>query len=251
MSLCLSTETHILLGIVTGYKLSEDQFDVSTYLTDPKYRGLGLGTKTWNAALEDMGPNCNISLIAEHGKESMYNKMGFGILGPKRDVFVGVPNRNALPGTLSDDVVIEELGKECLDDIRDYDLETSGVDRFVAIKRYLSTCVGSVIVARKGDQVQGYAALDKREEHHFLAPLYADDKEVAKALMGRLLEDVPAQESIAFDMSRENEEAHKLREELGVNQVLFGDITPMFTRERYASRVDKIYSTISPGILLV
>ena len=221
------------------------------YLTDPKYRGLGLGTKTWNAALKGVGHNCNINLVAAHGCDSMYSKMGFGILGPKRDVFVGVPNRKAFSENLPQDVVIEELEKGCVDDLRDYDCEISGLERFSAVKRYLTTCVGSVIVARKGDEIQGYAALDKREGHHFLAPLYADDKEVAKALMCRLLEDVPAHESIAFDMFRGNKMTNELREELGINTVLFGNMTPMFTREKYASQIDKIYSTISPGFLLV
>ena len=232
------------------YKFGPDKLHVSMYITDPKYRGLGLGRKTWNAALEGMAPNYQLSLFAGHGFEAMYTKMGFGIIGPKRDYYVGVPNRTALSGTLPAGVMIEELGKECVDDLRDYDYETSGMDRFLVVKRYLTTCVGSVIVARKGEQVKGYAAFEKRGEYYYLAPLYADDKDVAKALVGRLLEDVPVHESIAFDMSRENKEGNKLREELGINKVLFDDLTPMFTHDMYAFRDDKIYSSLSTGMLL-
>ena len=234
-----------------GYRFSPDKFHVSMYLTDPKYRGQGLGRKSWNAALEGMGPNCNLGLIAGHGLESLYTKTGFGILGPKRDVFVGVPNRKALSGKLPADVLIEQYGKGCMDDLREYDYEVSGVDRFEVVKRYLTTCVGSVIVARESDQIKGYAALEKRGEYYHLAPLYADGREVAKALLGRLLEDVPAHESVALDTPRGNKWASTLREELGINKVLFGDLTPMFTREMYASLNDKIYSTVSTGILFV
>ena len=240
-----------LLGLMAGYRFSPGKLHVSMYLTDPKYRGLGLGRKSWNAALEDMGPHYNLSVVACTGVDSMYTKLGFGIVGSQRDVFVGVPNRSTLSGKLPAGVLIEQYGKGCMDDLREYDYEVSSVDRFEVVKRYLTTCVESVIVARESDLVKGYAALEKRGEHYHLAPLYADGREVAKALMSRLLEDVPAHESIALDMPRGNKGASTLREEVGINKVLFGDLTTMFTHEMYASRDDKIYSTTSTGMLLV
>ena len=236
---------------MAGYQLGENKFDVGTYVTVPKYRRLGLGTKTWNAAMESMGPNCNVSLSAVHGRVPMYNKMGFGVITSKRDTFAGVPNRAALSGKLPEGVVIEELGQGRVDELRDYDYEISGVDRFDIVRRYLTTCMDSVLMARKDEQVVGYVATHEDQGHHFLAPLYSDNKEIATALMSRLLENVPANESIAIDMFRDNQDASELRKELGINSVIYFEGTLVFTHEKYASRIDKIYSTLAPGILVV
>ena len=238
-----------------GYKLADDGFNVGVFLTDMKYRGLGLGTKTWKAALKDLGPNSNISLNADCGTPSMYYKMGFEISGASRKIFGGVPNRTAISGNPPAKVVIEELEKGCVDELRNYDLTVSGVDRFTIVRRYLTTCVGTTFVARKGNQVVGVAALDKRSQYRTLyysfSPLYADDKDVAFALASRLLEDVPDKEPIAMEVFSENLEAEILRMDLGINNVLDEGTTLMFSRKTYDCQIDKVYSDIADCFPLV
>ena len=236
---------------MVGYKYGENGFDVGVYFTDAKYRGLGLGTKTWNAALEGLGPNCNISLNANHGMPSLYAKLGFDISGPKRKIFVGVPNRMALYGSLPANVVIEKLEKGCVDELRKYDREVSGVDRFAIVRRYLTTCVGTTFVARKGVQIVGFAALDKRSLYHSFSPLYADNMDVAVALTRRLLELVPEKKPVAMDVFSENLNAHVLRKDIGINEVLQEEMTLMFTREKYDYQIDKVYSDIADCFPLV
>ena len=234
------------LGVVYGYKLGDDKFDINLYMTDKKHRSLGLGRKTWDATLEGMGPTWNISLNAAFGKVDMYSKIGFGIIGPKRKLYVGVPNRTVSLGKLPENVVIEDLGKECLDELRGYDLEVCGLDRFSIVRRYLKACAGSILVAKTGDRVVGFSSLDKRSGYHIVAPLYADNKEVAMALMSRLLEGVPAEEPIGLEMFNENQEANNLRQKLGIHQIFANDMTYMFTRMRYDWQIDKVYCDIAP-----
>ena len=234
----------LFVGFVYGYKLDEDKFNVSAYLTDPRYRGIGLGRKTWEALVERLGPSWNISLSAMHGTVAMYAKMGFNTIGPKYRTFSGVPDRTILLGELSEEVVVEELQKDCVDSLRDYDLKVSGVDRFALVSRYLTTCVGSVLVAKKSEQVLGYTTLDKRLHYHFIAPLYADNKNVAMALMRRLLQDVPATEPIAMAMFNDNQEANELRKDLGIHTVFANDST-MLTGKKYACQIDKVYSIVA------
>ena len=233
-------------GLIIVNKLGEDKVDVSVYLTAPKYRGLGLGTKTWTAALEGLGPNCNISLTAVSDKVPLYSKMGFGIIGPKRKFFAGVPNRTSLLGKLSEDVGIEELKKGSIEELCGYDLHVSGVNRFPLVRRYFQACIRPILVASKSDQIVGYASLDKRADYHFIAPLYADNKGVAMALISRLIEDVSTQEPIAMDVPDDNQDARELREDLGIHEAVSGYFIPMLTRERYDCRIEKVYSALAP-----
>ena len=228
-------------GIVLGYKMGEDNFDVGIYLTDKKYRGLGLGTKTWTAALEGLGPNCNISLSSVLVKLPMYSKLGFNIVGPKFKTVFGVPDRSALMGTLPENVVIEELDKGCLDELRAYDLKLNGVDRFAIVKRYLMTCLGPILVAKKADQILGFATLNKLGNYHFFEPLYSDNKEVAKAFMRTLLKDVPVEDTIALDAFSENQEATELLKDLGITNVKGSETFFMFTGVKFDCQINKVY----------
>ena len=68
---------------------------------------------------------------------------------------------------------------------------------------------------------------------------------------GRLLELVPGKEPVGIGVLSENAEAHVLRKDIGINEVLQDEMTLMFTKEKYDIQVDKVYSDIADCFPLV
>ena len=203
---------------------------------------MGLGTRTWDSVVNSLRDDCNITLWSVSDKVPLYKQLGFQIEGPKVYIYTGIRRDQVT----SEDDTQDEAGvfSECKDDdipmLLGYDTYINGDDRQDYITRHLKSCE-SVVMAIDQNDVAGYGALEKKNEVYCIAPLYANDKCVARAILKMLLDKIPLGYSFAANVMMSNPVARDLFQ--NVDKGPDSEIVLMFSRQTYPYRQENVYVT--------
>ncbi|OWF40435.1 uncharacterized protein LOC110463779 isoform X1 [Mizuhopecten yessoensis] len=106
-----------------------------------------------------------------------------------------------------EDFTILPLGQASLPDLLEYDTEIHKVAREKYMRNWISHDKSKTCVAFRGGKVCGYGVLRSQDSYNQIAPLYADDKSVAKGLFRNLASEVPKGEKVGFSSPFENSSA--------------------------------------------
>jgi len=103
-----------------------------------------------------------------------------------------------------------------LNELLGYDTTIHTIPREGYMKRWLEHEDSKTYVAKRNDKVVGYGVLRSIDHYNQIAPLYADDKSVAKGLFHALASEVPENSKVGFSSPFENSSATEIAASSGL-----------------------------------
>ena len=208
---------------------------------------MGLGTKTWDSVVRSLTGDCNITLWAMSDKVQLYKQLGFQIAGAKVYIYTGIPrDQLTSENDIQDEAcVVSECKSDDMPMLLEYDTYINGGDRQDFIARQLKLCE-LVVMATGQNSVVGYGALEKKGDVYCIAPLYANEKSVARAILNMLLNKIPPGYTFAAYMMMTNPVARDLFQ--NVDKGPDAEMVLMFLRQTYPYREENVYVTYSAVI---
>lgn len=150
---------------------------VGLYIVDPEWRGRGYGWALWSAALEQVSGIVGLDGVVE--QQANYARSGF-VLAHRNIRFGGVPR-----GAEHEEVDL--LGIDDLSAVEDVDAACFGARRPEFLRRWLEIPGGCAAGVRSGTGLSGYGVIRPAWQGMKVGPLFADDVDTARAILGRLV----------------------------------------------------------------
>ncbi|MDQ0324375.1 GNAT superfamily N-acetyltransferase [Rhodopseudomonas julia] len=142
-------------------------------IVDPSMRGIGLGRRLMQAALDAAGDR-ECRLIATDAGRPLYEKLGFAVTGMITQ-YNGTAVKMDAPGSA------EKAVPDDLDALAALDLEAIGMNRRSLLALLLRE--GDVWVRRHGSVLEGFVVLRKFGRGMLIGPLVARDDAIAQGLL--------------------------------------------------------------------
>jgi GNAT superfamily N-acetyltransferase len=179
------------------------------FIVRPELRGRGLGRSMWAAAMERMADDV-VGLDGVVAQQGSYARSGF-VLAHRSIRYGGTLARAAgVPGA-------RDLADH--DAVRDYDRACFGAPRPRFLSAWLSQAGARVACVVDGGSVRGYGVLRPCRAGSKVGPLFADDREVALALLSALGARLAPSEVVYLDVPEPNARAVDLARWLGMSPV--------------------------------
>ncbi len=189
------------------------------YIVRPEYRGLGYGLEV----AEAVKAHCNDRNMGMDGvveQQNNYRKFGFTLAhdnyrfsGTAREILNGLGRVDARNITRLSALT---------DGVRDYDRQLFPAPRDTFLHGWLDAPTHISRVFRENGRIRGYATLRRCLTGYKVGPLFADDADIAQALLASLLETLPADQmdsEVFIDMPNPNARAMTLARQLGLTKV--------------------------------
>ncbi|MEX0351506.1 MAG: GNAT family N-acetyltransferase [Paracoccaceae bacterium] len=213
------------------------------YIADPDYRGAGYGFGLGKAALDYCGArNKGIDGVVE--QQENYKRNGFKLI--YRNIRFGGTVAQAIAALKAPSTNGVAPLRGLSDELKVYDraLFPAARDRFLT--QWLGAPGHISRVAQDQGRIVGYATLRPCHGGFKIGPLFADDPEIARALLAALLAEVPPDqhgETVYLDMPEPNAEALKLAAQLGFSQVF--ETARMYSDHAPDIDLNRIYGVTS------
>jgi hypothetical protein len=165
-------------------------------------RGRGIGTPLFQRALARAGGRVvGVDGVVE--QQGYYERRGFVL------AYRNVRWRTPGGGDRADDLV--EVSAVPFDDLLAFDSGVFGCERERFLRTWVDRPAGHALVCLDGGRVAGYGVLRPCRTGMKVGPLFADDAEVADALLAGLLSAAGTCTEVFVDMPEANPEAAELR----------------------------------------
>ena len=200
----------VRIGHISAVKYNDEDIDggfyyVGFYLVDKDYRGRGYGLKIWNVMWESLDKSYNISLDAVNDLVPLYEKMGLQKEWTNKEYFLSSSKVvQALNGAQEmmklKNILIKPLSEVSFDKIFKYDTSVFGFPRQKFLKRWITIpdSLGWAAINVSGDIV-GYVVIRPSvigKDELLVAPLFADDTNIARMLLYASTEAAMIQKSV-------------------------------------------------------
>ncbi|WP_372573738.1 GNAT family N-acetyltransferase [Ruegeria jejuensis] len=208
-----------MISSISGVNYDDSFAFMGFYIADPDYRGVGYGYELAKAALAHCGDR-NKGLDGVVEQQENYKRYGFKLI--YRNIrFAGTVAQalEALPSPPETGITHLRQPSEAL---KTYDRALFPAPRDVFLTSWLGAPGHISRMAQDQDGITGYATLRPCHGGFKIGPLFADDPEIARALLAALLAEVPDDqrgETVYLDLPEPNAEALKLAAQLGFTQV--------------------------------
>lgn len=226
--------------------LEENMASVAWYFTDPLHRGQGIGTAVWEAFLQSLPPEINLTLNSFSNMISKYKKYNIAVAGPRYMSDVKLLKQKVPISHLPKNVHIEDIGQVPMEKIHEYDRTMYPQSRKIFMETHLKRVKKGVVAVNADKDVTGFGAILKTSSGvYFMSPLYADDDVIAHALLTRLLATIPVNSHMWCMTPKDNPTAIHLFDTPGMVTVKSGFQERgqmLFTKKPYAFPVSKIYA---------
>ncbi|KFM59845.1 hypothetical protein X975_04358, partial [Stegodyphus mimosarum] len=190
------TNSGEVLGTCAAVINHDDLAFIGLYSVREKYRGLGIGSKIWNACLEHVGTR-NLALNSAPGTLEMYrDKCAFPIVEDRWEILLNETDLNVSPANLSDQVPFGVRVQHCRESdlplIYEFDFNLVGYKRDLVIKLTSQEQDTKTVVAIKDGECIGYGTIRKTcQGIGYVGPLYANDSSIAEVILRRLIVSAP------------------------------------------------------------
>ncbi|XP_060084528.1 uncharacterized protein LOC132563794 [Ylistrum balloti] len=143
-----------------------------------------------------------------------------------------------------EDFTVVPIEQTNLSDVLNYDTDIHKVARKEYIRNWIDHDRSRTYVAMRDGKVCGYGVLRSQDSFNQIAPLYADDKKVAKGLFRHLASDVPSGEKVGFSSPFENSSATEFA---AVNKMMKPGIPliKIYKDDPVDVDIDKVYAVSS------
>lgn len=206
------------VGSLLAYKFTDTDVFVGLYLVSERYRGLGVGKKLWNWLLNyskgrDLwlcSPEENLDAYARKGMFPIQDVMQFrqfSHVNKKQENFERIKTESEME--------LQEITDDNLHLITAYDREVCECERGTFWKHWMSVEVKPGCVAMTNGNVRGFVfivASDSIDNHHYrIAPLFADNGDIALSLFEKITENLPTDSQFFADYNTESHCTETLR----------------------------------------
>ncbi|MCL9776829.1 GNAT family N-acetyltransferase [Vibrio methylphosphonaticus] len=228
--------TGFLVGVLDGEPIAcisvvryDDSFGfLGFYIVKPEYRGLGYGWKIWQRGMAYLN-GCNIGLDGVVEQQDNYRRSGF-VLSHRNIRYEGITQR--YEGEQNRIIKVSQLD-DCK--VIDY-LDAFFPTQRVAFNRaWLNQPNSEAFAYLDGGDITGIGVARECHNGYKIAPLFADNAEVARQLYRRLISELNKGMPVYLDVPENNPAAVELAQQ--------HQMTPNFETAR-------MYSKSAPDIQL-
>jgi hypothetical protein len=178
------------------------------YIACPRFRGRGLGYRTWQAGMEQLAGR-TVALDGVVAQQDNYRLSGF-VSAWTNVRFEGTPPDVASPPG----VRIVDARSIPFDQLASYDRRFFGAPRDAFLASWVSLPARSAHVALREQEIVGFGVLRDAGAASRVGPLFAADREIALALVSSLARERGAA-TVAVDVPGVNESALAWAEDTG------------------------------------
>lgn len=168
----------------------------------PDLRGRGVGTSLFDRALERAAGRV-VGLDGVLAQQAAYERRGFTLA--HRNVRWRTSGGGTRPAGLT------ELSSLPFEDLLAYDASVFGSERARFLGIWIGRPPGRALAVVRGGALVGYGVVRECNVGAKIGPLFADDDEVAEALLTGLLAAVPPTADAFIDMPAANPQTARLR----------------------------------------
>ncbi len=199
------------------------------YIVRPPYRGRGYGLRLWQAGVQRLADR-TIGLDGVVAQQDNYRRSDF-VYAHGNQRYRGIARGGTPQGlTPVHDVPFAQL--------LDYDTRCFGCPRPAFLRRWLQPPAGTALAVRDDERLLGYGVIRACRQGHKVGPLFADNAEVAQALMQGLAATV-ANETVFLDVPLPNAAALALAHRHDMEPVF--ETARMYRGEAPAIPVDSVF----------
>jgi GNAT superfamily N-acetyltransferase len=175
---------------------------IGFYIVRPDLRGRGIGSALFERALERAGGRV-VGLDGVLAQQGSYERRGF-VLAHRN-----VRWRTAGGGERPDGLV--ELSSVPAKQLLAYDAAVFGTERESFLRAWIGRRAGQALACEQDGRLAGYGVLRPCQVGAKIGPLFADDAEVAEALLTGLLAAAGPRTEVFIDIPATNPRAGELR----------------------------------------
>jgi predicted N-acetyltransferase YhbS len=175
---------------------------IGFFIVRSDLRGRGIGTPLFQRALDRAGERV-VGLDGVVEQQGYYERRGFVLA--YRNVRWRTPGGGDRPEGLV------ELSSVALEELLAFDSGVFGCERERFLRRWIDRPAGQALAVSDGSRLAGYGVLRPCRTGMKVGPLFADDAEVADALLAGLLSAAGPGTDVFVDMPEANAEAAGLR----------------------------------------
>jgi GNAT superfamily N-acetyltransferase len=225
-----------MLACITAVKTGEDFGFIGFYIARPDIRGQGIGFALWQAAMTRLAGRC-IGLDGVVAQQANYRKVGFTLAWNNARYQGEAPVFPSGGG-----VRILDTAEVDFAALLAFDAACFGTARPEFLRAWLTTPGHRARVALGPSGIAGYAVLRPCREGSKLAPLFALDGAVARALIADLAPH-RAPGPFILDLPEPHAEAVALAQGMGLTKTF--ETARMYTREPPVMARERIFGLTS------
>ena len=196
---------HKAISTISAVKYGNNFGFIGFYIVDPDYRGNGYGMKIWKQAIASLNGRC-IGLDGVVAQIANYQKFGFK-LSHHNIRYQGISDQK---GIFHQN--IKPLSLTHLDAICDYDKNFFPADRRAFWKKWISQNDTVTLGFMINNELKGFGCLRICRKGYKMAPLFADEPDIAESLHNALLAYIPINSVYFLDIPKPNPYALNLVE---------------------------------------
>ena len=199
---------------------------IGFYIADRKFRGQGHGWRLWQAGMARLGDRA-IGLDGVVAEQASYAKSGF-VLAHRNIRYGGTPRFDET----GSDAIMVNAEQVAIQQLIVYDARHFGAPRPAFLRCWLRPDRRRALVALRDGEIAGLGAIRECRKGFKIAPLFADDEQVAEALFTALAGAADGA-AVYLDTPQTNRAAVALAERHG--------LTPVFeTARMYKGRAPEL-----------
>lgn len=186
-----------IVSTILALRYSSDFAFIGYFIVNKHLRNKHLGTKLFNIALEYCEDR-TIELISVENQIERYKKIGFSAYGVI-STFQGKVSHSKV------DFNIQKYDENAhLDDIVSYDQDCFPANRKEFLKSWLKKDdTKTFVFYDKNNKLSGYGSIYKNVTEYVISPCYCDSKEIAKAVIGSLINSVDENAKLVIFIHKE------------------------------------------------
>ncbi|NOE34757.1 GNAT family N-acetyltransferase [Ruegeria sp. HKCCD7318] len=228
-----------MISSVSAVNYNADFAFLGFYIVKPEFRHHGHGLEIAQHALAHCGSR-NMGLDGVVEQQENYRKSGF-TFAYNNYRFAGTKTRMlAKLGTSSNDCVADLSSAS--DELKAYDRDMFPAARDLFLESWLSAYNHVSKVYSDNGRIQGYATLRPCITGYKVGPLFADNTDIARALLAALLTAIPEdhnEHEVFVDMPQPNTSAFALADALGLDKVF--ETARMYSSHQPDIDLDRIF----------
>ncbi|XP_015927323.1 uncharacterized protein [Parasteatoda tepidariorum] len=215
------TDDGEVIGVCGAVRLYDDLHYFGFYVVRKIYRGKDIGLKIWNACKEHIG-NRNVGANSVKEKISLYQtKEKFlvqeeKLLIQENDTLEDIITPDKLIDAVPEDIILETYKEAHLPSMYQYDFKVCGFNRELLLKLNCEEKETKTIVALKNEECVGFGTIKRGcQGIPLVSPLYADDPNVAEAMLKQLMLSYPMKKGFYMATLFHNKEANDMIKKIG------------------------------------
>lgn len=224
------------IACISVVKYDADFAFLGFYIVKQEFRGQGHGMSIWREAIKSAG-NRNIGLDGVLAQQSNYQKSGFrfeysNIRFEGKSKHTNLTNESIVP-----------LSQISFSELNAYDRQCFPAKREAFLKEWISLPDSAALAYIVHEKMRGYTVIRKCNHGYKIAPLFADDAQIAEQLFLSACNLIPEDSIIYLDIPEVNKDAIAMSQKFQMKEVF--RTARMYTGRAPDINLSKIFGVTS------